>query len=59
MVDEETKAILGSFVDIDLICRNPAALENSYISISNSDFEQNDLTKVHIDENYIEQAGDQ
>jgi hypothetical protein len=53
---EETKAVLRSFVDIELICRNPAALDNSYISIRNSDFEQNDLTKVQIEENYIDSS---
>lgn len=37
--DKELKAVLSSFVDIELISKNAAALDNSYISIKNSDFE--------------------
>lgn len=56
---EETIAVLKSFVDIELIWKNPAALDNSYISIRNSDFEQNDLTKVQIEENYIDSSAEE
>lgn len=53
--NDETKLVLQSFVDIDLICTSSAALENSFISLKNSKFEENNLSKVFIEEDYIEQ----
>jgi hypothetical protein len=53
-----TREILGSFVDIDKVIESDSMLENSYISIKNSNFEKITLNKnveIEIVDNYIEQ----
>lgn len=45
---------MESFIDIELICNNEAALDNSYISIRNTNFEEMNLKKYIIEDNYVD-----